>query len=247
MSKEISLSLFERNAKIFNKKGLRRTFSSIYNHVQEYVPTEPLSARKEVVLEVTIDKNSVEAYQSFLKENGFTILGDTNYFHLDNACKDYELKKDLFKNQKETIEAISKDVQKMKDEAKPYKEIKDDDAVFYFLPYNDVIESLFEFIGAYKEKILEFARKEDITIMMRIGGYCDQIDGFFGFNFYDADQGDKEVIVDYASKITVKVDFKERYSVFGAGLLLAGIGDTLDELSAMNVSIVAENLKYTEE
>lgn len=247
MAQEISLSLFERNAKIYNRKGLRRTFSSIYNHEQEYVPTAPLSARKEVVLEVTLDKNSVEAYQQFLKDNGFTVLGDINYFHLDNACKDYEEKKELFKNQKEAIEALSKDVAKMKAEAKPYKEIKDDDAVFYFLPYNDVIESLFEFIGAYKEKILEFARKEDITIMMKIGGYCNQIDGFFGFNFYDADQGDKEVIVDYASKITVKVDFKERYSVYAAGTLLAGIGESLDELTAMNVSIIADNLKYTQE
>ena len=108
-------------------------------------------------------------------------------------------------------------------------------------------KTLFEFIGAYKEKISEFAKKEDITIMMKIGGYCDQIDGFFGFNFFDADQGDKEVIVDYASRITIKVDFKERYSVFAAGLLLAGIGDDIEELSAMNTYIIADNLRYTQE
>jgi len=247
MAQEINLSLFERNAKIYNKKGLRRTFSSIPTHASEYVPTEPLSARKEVVLEVTIDKDSVEAYQAFLKENGFTILGDTNYFHLENACKDYEIKKDLFKQQEKAIEAIAKDVEKMKSEAKPYKEIQDEDVVFYFLPYNDVVKSLFEFIGAYKDKISEFAKKEDITIMMKIGGYCDQIDGFFGFNFFDADQGDKEVVVDYASRITVKVNFAQRYSVFAAGLLLSGIGDDLEELSAMNTYIVADNLKYTKE
>ena len=247
MAQEINLSLFERNAKIYNKKGLRRTFSSIATHSLEYVPTEPLSARKEVVLEVTIDKDSADAYQAFLKENGFTVLGDTNYFHLENACKDYEVKKDLFQKQKDTIEAIKSDVEKMKIEAKPYREIKDDDVVFYFLPYNDVVKTLFEFIGAYKDKISEFAKKEDITIMMKIGGYCDQIDGFFGFNFFDADQGDKEVIVDYASRITIKVDFKERYSVFAAGLLLAGIGDDLEELSAMNTYIIADNLRYTQE
>ncbi len=247
MANEITVSLFERNAKIYNRKGLRRAFSSIASHVTEYVPTEPLSARKEVVLEVTIDKNSVDAYQAFLKENGFTVLGDTNYFHLDNACKDYELKKDLFQKQKDTIAAIAKDVESMKANAKPYKEIEEEDVVFYFLPYNDVVKSLFEFIGAYKDKISEFAKKEDITIMMKIAGYCDQIDGFFGFNFYDADKGDQEVIVDYASRITVKVDFKERYSVFAAGLLLAGIGDDIEELKAMNTYIVADNLKYTQE
>lgn len=247
MAQEINISLFERNAKIYNRKGLRRAFASIATHVTEYVPTEPLSARKEVVLEVTIDKNSADAYQAFLKENGFTILGNTNYFHLDNACKDYELKKDLFQKQKDTIAAIAKDVEAMKANAKPYTEIKDEDVVFYFLPYNDVVKTLFEFIGAYKEKISEFAKKEDITVMMKIAGYCDQIDGFFGFNFYDADQGENEVIVDYASRITVKVDFKERYSVFGAGLLLAGVGDDQEELMAMNTHILAENLKYTQE
>ena len=247
MAQEISLSLFERNAKIFNKKGLRRTFSSIATHVQEYVPTEPLSARKHVVLEVTIDKNSADAYQQFLKDNGFTVIGDTNYYHLQNAVEDYEAKKDLFQKQKDAIEAIQKDLVKMKEEAKPYKEIKDDDAVFYFVPYNDVVDSLFEFIGAYKEKISEFAKKEDITIMMKISGFCGQIDGFFGFNFYDADQGDKEVIVDYASRITINVDFKDRYQTFNAGLLLSGIGDDLEELLAMNVHILANNLKYTQE
>ena len=70
---------------------------------------------------------------------------------------------------------------------------------------------------------------------------------FFGFNFFDADQGDKEVVVDYASRITVKVNFAQRYSVFAAGLLLSGIGDALEELSAMNTYIVADNLKYTKE
>ena len=247
MAQEINISLFERNAKIYNRKGLRRAFSSISTHVTEYVPTEPLSARKEVVLEVTIDKNSADAYQQFLKDNVFVILGDTNYYHLDNACKDYELKKDLFKNQKDTIAALSKDVEGMKANAKPYVEVKDEDVVFYFLPYNDVVKTLFEFIGAYKYKISEFAKKEDITVMMKIAGYCDQIDGFFGFNFYDADQGDNEVIVDYASRITVKVDFTQRYSVFAAGLLLAGIGDDVEELTAMTTHILADHLKYAQE
>ena len=82
MAQEISLSIFERNAKIFNRKGLRRTFSSIYTHAGEYVPVQPLSARREVVLEVTIDKNSADEYQKFLKDNGFTILGDKNYFNM---------------------------------------------------------------------------------------------------------------------------------------------------------------------
>ena len=247
MAQEISLSLFERNAKIYNRKGLRRTFSSIYTHSNEYLPVNPLSARREVVLEVTIDKNSVEAYQQFLKDNEFTILGDKNYFHLENACNDFDANPTVFAQQKEGIEKAKADVKKMKENFIPYTEIKDEDVIFYFLPYNDVVKTLFEFIGAYKEKISEFAKKEDITIMMKISGFCNQIDGFFGFNFFDADQGDKEVIVDYASKVNVRVDFNDRFQVYAAGILLSGVGDDLDELMAMNTSIVAENLKYTKE
>ena len=247
MAQEISLSLFERNVKLFNKKGLRRTFSSIYSHANEYLPINPLSARREVVLEVTIDKNSVDAYQQFLKDNGFTVLGDKNYFNLENAINDYDQNPEAFQHQKEAIDKVRVDVENMKKDLAPYREIKDDDAIFYFLPYNDVVKTLFEFIGAYKEKISEFAKKEDITIMMKVTGFCDQIDGFFGFNFFDADQGDKEVIVDYASKINVKVDFKDRYKVYAAGLLLSGVGDDLEELTAMNTSIIAENLRYTKE
>ena len=247
MAQEISLSLFERNAKIFNRKGLRRTFSSIYTHSNEYVPVLPLSARKEVVLEVTIDKNSVEAYQQFLKDNGFVVLGDRNFYHLENAVNDYDKNPFAYQQQKDAIDKVRSDVEVLKKDIKPYIEMKDEDVVFYFLPYNDVVKTLFEFIGAYKDKISEFAKKEDITIMMKIGGYTNQIDGFFGFNFFDADQGEKEVVVDYASKINVKVDFRDRFQVFAAGTLLAGVGDDLEELQAMNTSIIAENLKYTQE
>jgi hypothetical protein len=247
MAQEISLSLFERNAKIFNRKGLRRTFSSIYTHSNEYVPVVPLSARKEVVLEVTLDKNSADTYQQFLKDNGFIVLGDKNFFHLENAVKDFDQNPTPYQQQKEAIDKVRTDVDNLKKDVKPYNEVKDEDVIFYFLPYNDVVKTLFEFIGAYKDKISEFAKKEDITIMMKISGYCNQIDGFFGFNFFDADQGDKEVVVDYASKINVKVDFRDRFQVFAAGTLLAGVGDDLEELSAMNTSIIAENLKYTQE
>ena len=247
MAQEISLSLYERNAKIFNRKGLRRTFSSIYTHSNEYVPVLPLSARKEVVLEVTLDKNSADTYQQFLKDNGFIVLGDKNFFHLENAVKYFDQNPTPYQQQKEAIDKVRTDVDNLKKDVKPYNEVKDEDVIFYFLPYNDVVKTLFEFIGAYKDKISEFAKKEDITIMMKISGFCGQIDGFFGFNFYDADQGDKEVIVDYASRITINVDFKDRYQTFNAGLLLSGIGDDLEELLAMNVHILANNLKYTQE
>ena len=244
MAEEITLSVFERNAKIYNKKGLRRSFVSIPERYTEYIQIPPLSARKNVVLEATLDKEFADEFIKFIKDNGFQFLGSINYYHLDNVCSDYELNKEAFSKQKEAIEAVKKDVALMKKDVKDYREIEDEDVVFYFLPYNDMVETLFEFIGAYKDKISEFAKEKDITVMLKIMGYCNQIDGFFGFNFFDADQKDEEVIVDYASRITVTVDFAKVYSVYSAGLLLTGIGDSEDELNAMSTHIVAENLKY---
>ena len=153
MAQEISLSLFERNAKIFNRKGLRRTFSSIYTHSNEYVPVVPLSARKEVVLEVTLDKNSADTYQQFLKDNGFIVLGDKNFFHLENAVKDFDQNPTPYQQQKEAIDKVRTDVDNLKKDVKPYNEVKDEDVIFYFLPYNDVVKTLFElmvdFLGLY--------------------------------------------------------------------------------------------------
>ena len=89
MAQEISLQVFERNAKIFNKKGLRRSYISIPERYQEYVVVPPLSSRKQVVLETTLDKEYALDFINYLKDNGFTVLGSTNYFHLENVCKDY--------------------------------------------------------------------------------------------------------------------------------------------------------------
>ncbi len=246
-TQEISIQLLERNAKIYNKKGLRRSFSSFYIHTNEYLVVQPLSARNNVVLEATIDKEFVEDFSNFLKNEGFLVLGDTNYYHLENVCKDYKVFEKYYANQKEVIDTIAKDVEHMKSTAKPYKEIQDEDCIFYFVPKNDKVDTLFEFIGAYKSKILAFAEEKDITIMLKVSGYVNQIDGFFGFNFYDADNKDEEVVIDYASRINVKVDISNRNSVYNAGVLLSAIGDNPEELLAMDTHILADNLKYTKE
>lgn len=247
MAKEISVALFEKNAKEFNKKNLRRSFSSFYTRYSEYIPLPPLSARNKVVLEATLDKGNVEDFQQFLKDRGFSVLGDTNYYHLDNVVEDYKKNADMFTNQKDAVEAIEKDLVTMHANTKPYKEIENEDTVFYFLPYNDQVSNIFEFIGKYKEEFLKYAVDNDITLMFKISGFTNQIDGFFGFNFFDADVKDQDVVVDYASRINVRVDFSKRSSVFAAAILLNAVGDDEDEVNAMNVHILAENLKYEQE
>ena len=39
---EINIPIFERNLKLFNKKGLRRAYTSVYNHASEYLVVPPL-------------------------------------------------------------------------------------------------------------------------------------------------------------------------------------------------------------
>lgn len=247
MAVELSLSAYERNVKNFNRKGLRRQFYSIYTHSNEYVSAPSIASTRKFVFEVTVDKDSVEKLLELLSNEGFVMLGSENYFYLQNLIETYDLNKDKYQNINiEAIEAIRKDLKEMKDKCVKYKEVENDDCVFYFMPYNDGIETLFEFIKTKKELILNFAKENDITIMFKVLGYCSQVDGFFGFNFFDADQKDEEVIVDYASRLTVLADFNSRSSVFASGILLAGIGENESELmdSDLNVHILADNAKY---
>jgi hypothetical protein len=243
---EISVSLFERNAKIYNKKGLRRSFASFGERYQEFLNVMPLSARNKFVLEATIDKSCVEAFIKLLKDNEFEVLGSLNYYNLENACKDYEANKAVYASQAGAINAISKDVELMKKDEAEYKEIENEDCLFYFLPYNSKVDTLFEFVSVYKDVILNFARENDITIMLKVTSYCNQVEGFFGFNFFHADQKE-ETVVDFASRVSVVADLNSRVSVFNAGLLLSGVGENEDELNVVNTHVVVQNIKYTQD
>ena len=241
--KEISLSLFEKNAKLYNKRFIRRSYVSYEEHYNEFVNTKPLSARNKFVIEATIDKEYVKPFIELLKENGFNILGSKNYYNLENVIKDYNENPSMYQVQKEAIAAIEKDVELLKNSSEEFENIENDDSRFYFLPYNDKVESLFEFVEVYKDTILKFSQENDITIMLKVSGYCNQIEGFLGFNFFDADKTDEEVVVDFASRVTVVANLNSNVSVFAAGLLLSGIGESEDELKALNTHIVVENIK----
>ncbi|MBR6071499.1 MAG: hypothetical protein IKP77_01545 [Acholeplasmatales bacterium] len=248
MAVELSLSVYERNLKNFNRKGLRRQFYSLYTHWNEYAQILPVASTRNFVFEVTVDKDSVKQLIEVFKNEGFRVLGSENYYFLENLVQNFELNKNMYTNiDPKGIEAIEKDLTLMKERCTDYKEIENEDCVFYFMPYNDGIETLYEFIKTKKELILNFAKENDITIMFKIMGYTNNVDGFFGFNFYDADKGDEDVIVDYASRITIKADFKSPSSVFASGMMLAGIGENESEVmdSELNLHILAENARYT--
>lgn len=243
---EINIPIFERNLKLFNKKGLRRAYTSVYNHASEYLVVPPLSCRTQVVMEVTLDKEYVNEFQEILKNEGFEVLGSDFVFHMDNLIKDFEASRKYFEDRLDQFENIKKEREARLQALKPYEEIENDDVRFYFFPYNEKVENLYEFIKVYKEKFLAYAKEKDITIMFRPQAFSNQLQGFFGFNFFDAD-AKEEVVVDYASRLTVNVDFDSLPTVYAAAVLLTGIGLSKEELADkdLNVHLISENLKYT--
>lgn len=242
---EINIPIFERNLKLFNKKGLRRAYSSVESHATEYMDIPPLSARSKVVMEATLDKEFVDELQNMLKNEGFTIFGSTQVYHIDNLISDFEQSKEYFQNRLEQLENIKQEKAKRVEENKPYEELKNDDVKFYFFPYNEKIDTLYEFIKVYKDKLLAFAKEKDITLMLRPQAFSNQMQGFFGFNFFDADEKG-EVVIDFAANITVHVDFNSPATAYCAAVLLAGVGETKEELADKDLSVhlIAENLKY---
>lgn len=242
---EINIPIFERNLKLFNKKGLRRAYTSVLSHKKEYLDVAPLSSSQYFVMEVTLDKEYVDEFQQFLKDNKFTVLGSTHTFHIDNLIKDYEENKQYFPNREEQIQNIINDRDERIKQNKPYELLENDDVKFYFFPYNEKVKTLYDFIQNYKELILSYAKEKDITIMLRPYSFSNQLEGFFGFNFFDADSKE-ETVVDFASRTTVYVDFNQVPVVYCAAVILSGIGNSKEELASrdLNVHLLSENLKY---
>ena len=77
--------------------------------------------------------------------------------------------------------------------------------------------------------------------MLKPLSFTNSIGGFVGFNFFDADVKEQNVVVDYAPSITINVDFNNILSVYNAALLLKSIGENEDELKEVNVLLLTEN------
>ena len=231
---EINIPIFERNLKLYNRKGLRRSYTSVMDRYNEYLEIPPLASNPKVVLEATLDKEYYLGFKNLLDSKGYTILGAANTYHMDKFLSDYEKYKSSFSSFQDKIDAVKKERDEIKSDA-PYKELENDD-----------VKTLYDFIHASRDEILDFAKSNDITIMLKVCPFCTQMDGFFGFNFFDADQKG-EVVVDYAARLTVGVNFNQFVTVYQGAVLLSGIGNTKEELadSDLNVHLVAENIRYT--
>ncbi|MCR5349609.1 MAG: hypothetical protein K6E20_01310 [Acholeplasmatales bacterium] len=248
MAQEITVSQFERNAKKYNKKGLMRKYSDINKYFYEYLGVKPLAQSTKLVLEVTVDKTVVETLIKDLRDKGFDVLGDNNYYYSKLVVDTYVSNRSFYRNvNPEAVQALAKDVNTAIENKKDYKEIENEDTVFYFMPYNEGVSTFFEFVKTTKDYFIKFAKDNDVTIMMKAIGFTNQINGFVGFNFFDADKGDENVVVDFASRMTIGVDFNSKESVYSAGILLCAIGETEEELldEDINTHIVTETAKYT--
>ncbi len=244
MAQEVSIKAFEKNAARANKNGLARSFNTMLDYTKEYVPYPPLSSTSKFMFEVTVDKDYTDGLIELIKNEGFPFYGSVNYYYTEEFVNQYKAAPNRFNVDPKMIEALSNDLVNLKKESaeNASKEAPNDDRVFYFMPYAEGISTLYEFIKAKKEVFLKFAKENDITIMMKIVGYNSQLSGFLGFNFFDADKKDEEVVIDFASRITVGVDFKNKVSVYSAALFLNGIGESEEELydTDVNTHIVTE-------
>jgi hypothetical protein len=244
MAQEVTIKAFEKNAQRANRNGLARSYNTMLDNYKEYVPYPPLSSTSKLMFEVTVDKDYTDQLIELIKNEGFPFFGSVNYFYTEEFINQYNKAPNRFNVDPKMIEALSKDLVNLKKEAmeNASKEAPNDDRVFYFMPYAEGISTLYEFIKAKKDLFLKFAKDNDITIMIKIIGFNSQISGFLGFNFFDADKKDEEVVIDYASRITVGVNFKDRTAVYVAALYLNGIGETEEELydSEVNTHIVTE-------
>ncbi len=241
--KEISVELFEKNAQLYNKKNLKRHFKSIWEHAKEYgfiVP--PLGCRGNFVIKASIDKEFVDEFIKFLNDRKLDVIGINNYYQYQYVLEDYETYKQFMKNDIEAnIEKIKAEYQREIAIKEKYEVNQNDDAIFYFSPYNENVDTLFEFYLRYKDEILEFAKEKDITIMFDLETFYNIATGFMAFNFLDSDNNDEAM--DFAKRITVHFDFSKAYSVYVISRILSNIGDEASELDYMETHILAKNLK----
>ena len=243
MEKEINVELFEKNARLYNKKNLKRHYASIWEHAKEYgfiVP--PLGCRGDFVIKASIDKEFVDEFIGFLEERKLNIIGVNNHYQLRYVLEDYEVYKNAMNDISENIKKIEEEYQRQLNIKEKYMINENDDAIFYFYPFNEDVDTLFEFYLRYKDEILDFAKQRDITIMFDLESFYNFATGFMAFNFLDSDNNDEPM--DFAKRIIIHFDLAKAYSIYVVSRILSNIGDTYEELEYMETHIFGDNLKY---
>ncbi len=238
MAQEISVKAYEAKAKRISKKGYNRSYSSISKNASEYINGLPLGYTNELVLEVIIDKDYATKFIDFLKRRNYPIIGKANSYYFGKLLKDYENKKQYYTNIADQMATMAKEYEEMLSAKARYEKIENDDVKFYFLPYNEEVSNLCEFVEKEKDSILKYALKNDITILMNVLAFSKQVKGFLGFNFLDEDNENETI--NFQSSIYVTVDFKQPISIYNTAVILNSVTDNEADLELMGVHILTE-------
>ncbi len=244
MPVDIKIDQFEKKAKLSNKRRMERSYTSIAEHPEEYLTYKPMGMSDKFLLEITCDKSDVDELQAFFTNKGYKIVGAEKTFFIEREIEDFHKYKSVLKQ--EAIDAYLAEEKRLNDIlANPlkYKDATtENDVLFYLYPYNDKIETLYEFILSEKEDLLKYAQEKDITILMGIAGFSQTVSGFIGFNFFDLDEKEegKEIVVDFAYNFVVNIDFDNPLNVYATALVLSGLTKDREDLENINYHIVAK-------
>ncbi len=244
MAVDIKIEQFEKKAKLSNKRKIERSYTSIAEHPEEYLTYKPMGMTDKFLLEITCDKEDVKDLQAFFVNKGYKIVGAEKTFFMEREIEDFHKYKSFLKP--DAIEAYEAEEARLNEYLNNPQDYKDatteNDVLFYLYPYNDKIETLYEFILSEKDDLLKFAQERDITILLGIAGFTKTVSGFIGFNFYDLDEKEagKEVVVDFAYNFVVNIDFDNPLNIYATALVLTGLTNDRNDLADMNYHIVAK-------
>jgi hypothetical protein len=198
------------------------------------------------LLEITCDKSDVDELQAFFSNKGYKIVGSEKTFFIEREIEDFHKYKNILKE--DAFNAYLAEEKRLNDilaNPKKYKDAQtENDVLFYLYPYNDKIETLYEFILSEKEDLLKYAQEKDITVLMGIAGFSQTVSGFIGFNFFDLDEKEegKEVVVDFAYNFVVNIDFSNPLNVYATALVLSGLTKDREDLKDINYHIIAKEI-----
>ena len=236
---QITLAAFEANGAKFNSKNLKRSYFDVLKNLGEY--ENGILVDKEdynkIVLEAIIDKSAIDEFIELLKKNNFTLYPDKDLPFITNMRNRIKGYMETPKQQAD-LKSISKSIEEL--EQKPLYQVNtEEDAIFYFVPFNNKIKTLHDFFNVYKEMFYEFALKNDLTILFRTKDRKNRVEGFFAFNFLDS-VDNKVQSYKYACRINLKDSAKNSEEFIEECYTLSAIGKNKFELEAINTVISEE-------
>lgn len=241
---QISIELFEKNARIHNQKNLRRSILTMHKHAKEYVNI-PGGLTNECVMEINVDKSALEDVMGLLKGKGYRIIGTENILPIEISLNSLLPIRDKDDNVKGLIAQGQNDLEIMTKRNKEYMIDENDDAKFLFSPKNDDVNNVIEFIQDVNAELRRIAEEKDVTILIYVTNVLKNLSGAIAYNFVDQDSEDNKVI-DFQTSFILNVNMANAFSTYYAGYAASYLASDISDLDFLNLSIMATNLKYKE-